>query len=64
MRPFDLFAVFRVFTPRSPVGAGVIIPAGFERFFVRKADNSGWEPFQVRKADDSGWEDFQVRTHG
>jgi hypothetical protein len=39
-------------------------PAGFERFMVRKADNSGREPFQVRKADDSGWKDFQVRTHG
>ena len=38
-------------------------PSGFERFMVRKADNSGWEPFQVRKADDSGWEDFQVSTH-
>jgi hypothetical protein len=39
-------------------------PSGFERFMVRKADDSGWEPFQVRTADDSGWEDFQVSNNG
>ena len=28
MRPFDLFAVFRVFTPRPAVGAEGVIPDG------------------------------------
>jgi hypothetical protein len=54
---FDPLSVFRLHgNARRP-------PPGFERFFVRKPDDSGWEPFQVRKPDDSGWEDFQVRKH-
>jgi hypothetical protein len=55
---------FRLLMFAGTASADPPVPAGFERFMVRNADDSGWEPFQVRKADDSGWEDFQVRTNG
>lgn len=58
--PLQPFSVWAALTRMG----GRALPAGFELFHVRKADDSGFELFQVRRPDGTGFEDFQVRTNG